>query len=132
MIAMALIFPIPLIRRHTITNDASTTVTLLHFLSFNVLGRVHNHLSKIIVCCRVLTFDSGPESESAKFYRLQLRLRIWPKPSTPTDPNSGLDSDSAALHTRPMFFIGLLLECVKYLENKIKIYFIFAFWHSLS
>ena len=41
--------------------------------------------------------DSGPESESVKFYRLQLRLRLRPKRSTPTDSNSGLDSDSAAL-----------------------------------
>ena len=36
---------------------------------------------------------SGSESESAIFYRLQLRLR--PKRSAPTDSNSGLDSDSA-------------------------------------
>ena len=41
--------------------------------------------------------DSGPESESVKFYRLQLQLRLWPKRSTPTYSNSGLDSDSAAL-----------------------------------
>ena len=41
--------------------------------------------------------DSGPESESAKFYRLQPRLRLQTKRSTPTDPNSGFDSDSAAL-----------------------------------
>ena len=41
--------------------------------------------------------DSGPESESATFYHLQLRLQLQTKQSTPTDSNSGLDSDSAAL-----------------------------------
>ena len=41
--------------------------------------------------------DSGPESESAISYRLQLPLRLRPKQSTQTDFNSGFDSDSAAL-----------------------------------
>ena len=69
---------------------------LLSFLPvFQCFRRVHNRSSKIIVCCRVLACDSGRESESAKFYRFQLRLK--PERSTPTDSNSGLDSDSAAL-----------------------------------
>ena len=46
---------------------------------------------------RELTCDSGQDSESTKLYRLQLRLWFQPKRSTPTDPNSGLDSDSTAL-----------------------------------
>ena len=41
----------------------------------------------------------GPKSESATFCRLQLRLRLQAKWSTPTDSNSGLDSDSSALLT---------------------------------
>ena len=110
MIAMALIFPLyPLSDGILSLNDASTTVTLLLFLSFNVFGRFHNRLSKIIVYCRVLTCDSGTESESAKFYRLQLRLRLQPKRSTPTDSNSGLDSDSAALITSVFFIIDKCL-----------------------
>ena len=36
----------------------------------------------------MLTCYSGQESESDKFYRLQLRLRLLPKWSTPTDSNS--------------------------------------------
>ena len=67
------------------------------FLSFNVFGRAHNRPAKIIFCRRVSVCDSGPESGQAKFYRLQLRLQLQPKQSTPTDPNSGLDSNSAAL-----------------------------------
>ena len=68
--------------------------TLLFFLSFNVFGRAHSRSSKIIACCllQMLACDSVPESESAKFCRLQLRLRIQP-----SDSNSGLISDSAAL-----------------------------------
>ena len=54
-----------------------------------------------IFCCGVLVCDSGPKSESAKFYRLQLRPRLQPKQSTPTDCNSGLDSDSATLLLGP-------------------------------
>ena len=73
------------------------TISLLFFPYFNVFGRVHNRSSEIIVCCRVLTCDSGSESESARSYRLQLRLRLQPKLSTPTDSRSGLDSDSATL-----------------------------------
>ena len=71
-------------------------VTLLFFLSFNLFVRVYNRSSKIIVCCRMLACDSGPESESAKFYRLQLRIRLQSKRSTPTASNCGLDSDSAS------------------------------------
>ena len=47
-------------------------------------------------CWRLVSYDTGPDS--AKFCRLQFRLRLQPKRSTPTDFNSGLDSDSAALH----------------------------------
>ena len=43
------------------------TVTLLSFLSFNVFGRMHNRVSKVIVCCRVLACDSGPGWELANF-----------------------------------------------------------------
>ena len=42
------------------------TATLLSFPSFNASDKVHNSLFKIIVCCRVLAGDSGPESELAK------------------------------------------------------------------
>ena len=68
------------------------TAALLFFLSLNVFGRVHNGWSKIIVCCMVLACDS--ELGSAKFYRLR------PERATPTNSNSGLDSDSAALAFR--------------------------------
>ena len=62
----------PFIRRNSVTNDALTLSVHCHsiFLPFNVFGRVHSRSSKIIVCYRVLTCDSG--SESAKFYRLHL------------------------------------------------------------
>ena len=58
---------------------------------------VQNH---ILQCSQVLVCVSGPESRSAKFYRLQHRLRLQPKRPTLIDSNSGLDSDSAALLTR--------------------------------
>ena len=45
----------------------------------------------------MLPCDSGPESESAKFYRPQLRLRLQEKQATPADSNSGLDFDSTSL-----------------------------------
>ena len=73
------------------------TVTLLFFLSFNVFGTMDNRSAESVVCRRLVSFDSGSESESAKFHRLQLRLRLREKWSTPTDSNSGLDTDSAAL-----------------------------------
>ena len=73
-------------------------ITILLFLvSFNVFVRMDNRSAKIIVCWRMLYCDSGPESESVKWYRLQLRLRLRPKWLTPTESNSGLDSDPAAL-----------------------------------
>ena len=79
-------------------NGASTLSTLpLNFLPVFVFLRVHNRWSKIIVCRRVLVWDSGRESELANFYRLQLRVRLQPKRPTPVDSNSGFDSDSAAL-----------------------------------
>ena len=37
----------------------------------------------------------------AKMLLTPLRLRLQPKQSTPTDSNSSLDSDSAALRTTP-------------------------------
>ena len=52
---------------------------------------MHNRSSKPIVS------NSGPESELAKFYRLLLLLQLQPKRSTPTDSNTSLHSDSAAL-----------------------------------
>ena len=73
------------------------TVALLFVLSFNVFRKMDNHSAKIVVCWKVAACDSGPESESAKFYRLQLWLQLWSKRSTPTNSNSGLDSDPAAL-----------------------------------
>ena len=72
---------------------------LLFFSSFNVFVKVHNRSSIVDVYGRVFACDSGPESESAKFYRLQLRLGLKPKRSTLTDSSSGLDSDSVALIT---------------------------------
>ena len=72
------------------------TAGRLMFLSFNVFGKVQSRSSKIITCCRMVACVSGPGSESAKFYRLQLRLRLHLKQSTPTDSNSGLDSDFTA------------------------------------
>ena len=94
----AKLISLTLIRRNSITNDALASSSHCHapfFLSFNVFGRVHNRSSEIIVCCRLLTCDTG--LESVKFHRLQLPLRLQPKRSTPTDSNSGLDSASAAL-----------------------------------
>ena len=87
-------------------NDAQTLSPHCHsllFLVFNVIENTHNHSAKLLVCWRVVCWrvvscNSGPESESTKFYRLQFRLRIRTKQSTWTDSNSGLDSDSAALH----------------------------------
>ena len=58
---------------------------------------MHNRSAKIIVFCRLVSYESGPESESAKFYRLTSQLRFQAKRSTPTDSNFGPDSDSAAL-----------------------------------
>ena len=74
------------------------TATLPFFLSFNVFG-TKNRSAKMTVDRWYP--DSGPESESAKFYRLPLRLRLQVKRSTPTDSNSSFDSDYAALDTRP-------------------------------
>ena len=75
----------------------ATTLSFLPVL--RCFRNVQCRSSKIIFCCRVLAFDSGPGSESAKFYRLQFRLRLHLKRSTPTDSNSGLNSDSEALVT---------------------------------
>ena len=74
-----------------------STPSLSFFLSFNVFGTMDNRSAESVVYRRFVSFDSGSESESAKFHRLQLRLRLREKWSTPTDSNSGLDSDSAAL-----------------------------------
>ena len=71
---------------------------------------MHNRPSKIIFCRRVLICDSGPESESAKFYRFHLRLRLQPKRSTPTDSNSCLIPA-----TQPCLRV-LYLKRVRYLE----------------
>ena len=73
------------------------TDTLTFFPSFNVFETMHTSSAKIIVCWRVASCDSGPESESAKFYLLQLRIQLRPKRSTQIDPNSGLNFDSAAV-----------------------------------
>ena len=56
----------------------------------NVFGRMHYYLVRIIVYWQdiIRAGDSAPHSESAKFRRLQLRLRLPPKRSTPTDSNS--------------------------------------------
>ena len=117
-------YPIPFIRRDSITKlrfKFIYTLPIYFFLSFNVFGRVHNRPSKIIFCRRVLVCDSGPESESVKFYRLQLQLRLQPKRSTPTDSNSGLDSDSAALTiTDPAnicFYLPMLTHTTQLLIN---------------
>ena len=97
------LYPMPFIRWNSITKSLFNFIYSLHpaillfFLSFNVFGRAHNRSSKIIVCCRVLTCDSGPELESAYFCRLQLRLPLQTKRSTPTYSKFGLDSNSAAL-----------------------------------
>ena len=85
---------------------------LLFFPSFNAFGGgVHSRLSIIVVRCRVLTCDSGPESESANFYQLQLRLRPQQKRPTPTDSSSGLDPDSAALRTSFFFVMVTVKLC---------------------
>ena len=60
-------------------NDASTLSPHCHspfILVFNVYAAIRNPSGKTIVCWRLVSCDSGPESESAKFYRLQLRLRL--------------------------------------------------------
>ena len=72
------------------------TATVLFFLTFNVFETNPNRSAKIIARW-IVSCDSGPESESTKFYRLQLRLRLQAKWSTPTDSSSDLDSDSASL-----------------------------------
>ena len=96
-ISMALrLSPMLFIRRNSISNCLlffPHTATLHVFISSNVFGRLYNRSSKIVVFCRVLACNSGPESESHKFYR----LRLQPKPSTLTDSNFGLDFDSSGL-----------------------------------
>ena len=90
--------PILFIRRNSITKLHLNFIYILSLSCFPIyddIGRMHSRSSKVIVCYWVLSCDSGPEPESAKFDRLQLRLQ--PKRSTLTDSNSGLDSDSAAL-----------------------------------
>ena len=67
------------------------------FLTFSVFERMYQHSVKIMVCCWLVLCDSGPESQSVKFYRLQLWLRLQAKRSTLTNSNSGIDSDFAAL-----------------------------------
>ena len=64
--------------------------------------------AKIIVCYRVASCDSGWRRSQQNFYRLQLGLRLRPIQSSPVDSNSGLDSDSAALHTTVPFKDALL------------------------
>ena len=84
-------YPIPSIRRNSITKLRFNFIyTLPISFSFNIsifFGRVHDRPSKIVFCRRVLVRDSGPESESANFFRLQLQLRLQPKRSTLTDYN---------------------------------------------
>ena len=74
-------------------------VILLFYVSLNIAGRCIAVRPKLL-SVHIVSCDSGPESESPKFYRLQLRLRLQTKRSTPTDSNSSLDSDSAALVLR--------------------------------
>ena len=69
------------------------TAPIFFVLYFDVLGRMLNRSCKIIAAYRLLARDSWPESESAKFYRLQ------PKRSTPIFSNPCLYSNSAALIT---------------------------------
>ena len=68
------LYPITLSDGSLSLNDA-LSATLLFFVLFNVFGRVHNRSSKIILCCLVLTRDSGTESELLKFCRFQLRIQ---------------------------------------------------------
>ena len=44
------------------------TATLLFFLPFNVFGWMDIHSAEITVCGRVVACNSGPKTESAKFY----------------------------------------------------------------
>ena len=98
-------------------NDASTLSPHCHspfFLSFNVFGTTCNRSAEIIACWRLVSHDYGPESESAKFYRLHLRLRLQAKRSTPTDSNSGFNSDSAALPLTEVWEINMLDKIQEY------------------
>ena len=79
-------------------NVSTSAAAVIFFMYFNALigstiirPKLSSIDSTLVVC------DSGPESKSARFYRLQLRLPLRPKRSTRADSSSGLDSDSAAL-----------------------------------
>ena len=90
-----------------LTNDALSPHCHLPFCPVLQCFRAkHTRLAKIIVCKLLVPCDSEPESETVKCYRLQFRLRLQVKRSTPTDFNTGIDSVSAALLKGMMF--GLL------------------------
>ena len=95
-------YPISLIRRNSIIvlrfNFIYTlTSSFSFYLSVFSEGYIIVHPKSYSVAGCYIVYDSQPKSESTKFYRLQLRLGLQPIWSTPTDSNSGLDSDSAAL-----------------------------------
>ena len=83
-------------------NDPSTSCPHYHspllsvFQYFRVIT-FRNRSAKIIICWRLVSCNSGPKSESAKFYGLQLRLRLNAKQFSPTDSNSSFESNSASL-----------------------------------
>ena len=105
------------------------TVTLLFFPCFNSSGTMHNLSAKIIVCSRVVFCDSGPELESAKCLRLQLRPQA--KRSTPTDSSSGLESDSAALlNTGTHIALSQTLSATTQTKNDINV--LESVWVPLS
>ena len=93
-IAMALkLYQISLSEKIPSVNDASTSSARRHspFLpGFQWLRKDEQPFGQNHLCWRVVTCDSGPELESEKFYRLQLRLR----PKT-------VDSDRPQLRSRP-------------------------------
>ena len=84
---------------HVLPRSFSSTVVYIPMFS----GGCFNHSAKIIIrrqnrVCVVQTRSVDTRVEREKeLKRLQIRLRLRPERSTPTDSNSGLDSDSAAL-----------------------------------
>ena len=92
---------IPFITRNHITKWCFyfTHTLPLSLSPFSVFGRVHNRSSKITVCCRLLAFGSGPELESAKFFRLQLLLQLQQKTVDSDDSNYGLNSATLVITT---------------------------------
>ena len=102
--------PNPVIWRNPTTNDALTPSCHSLPLSLSSCPSVFSGgwitvRQKLTVCSRVIAGESGRESESAKFCRLQFRLWLQSKRSTPTYSIRGVDSDSVAPHRGAAAFL---------------------------